>query len=89
MVGILPRGAVTPMNAEVYTAMQPDRTGEGNGSNFEVINAAEAGRHMAGEAEAQLNSRARADWMVSGARATRAPASDFTCGRCRRGRARS
>jgi predicted permease len=37
VVGILPEGTTTPLNADVYTALQPSREGEGQGTNFEVI----------------------------------------------------
>jgi len=37
VVGILPKGATTPLNADVYTALQPSRLGEGRGTNFQVI----------------------------------------------------
>ena len=37
VVGVLPQGATTPLNADVYTALQPSREGEGSGSNFEAI----------------------------------------------------
>ncbi len=37
VVGVLPRGAVTPLNADVYTPLQPNREGEGRATNFEVI----------------------------------------------------
>jgi macrolide transport system ATP-binding/permease protein len=37
IVGVLPERAVTPMNADIYTALQPDRSGEGQATNFEAI----------------------------------------------------
>jgi macrolide transport system ATP-binding/permease protein len=37
VVGVLPQGATTPLNADVYTALQPSREGEGGGTNFELI----------------------------------------------------
>src|SRR5579863_4925214 len=37
VIGVLPRGAITPVNADVFTPLQPSRTGEGMGSNFEPI----------------------------------------------------
>jgi predicted permease len=37
VVGILPQGAKTPLNADLYTALQPSSNGEGGGTNFEVI----------------------------------------------------
>jgi len=37
VVGVLPEGATTPQNADLYTAIQAGRGGEGNGTNFDVI----------------------------------------------------
>jgi len=37
VVGVLPQGATTPVNADLYTALQPSREGEGGGTNFEAI----------------------------------------------------
>src|SRR5204862_1854401 len=37
VIGVLPEGALTPLNAELYTALQPSREGEGSGTNFEAI----------------------------------------------------
>lgn len=37
VIGILPQGAATPLNADLYTALQPSRDGEGQGTNFGVI----------------------------------------------------
>jgi predicted permease len=37
IVGVLPERAVTPMNADIYTALQPSRDGEGQARNFEAI----------------------------------------------------
>ncbi len=37
VIGVLSEGATTPLNAEVYTAIQPSREGEGGGTNFTVI----------------------------------------------------
>lgn len=37
VIGVLPKDAVTPSNADVYTAIQASRKGEGMGTNFEVI----------------------------------------------------
>jgi macrolide transport system ATP-binding/permease protein len=37
IIGVLPENAITPLNAEVYTALQPSREGEGQGTNFEAI----------------------------------------------------
>jgi predicted permease len=37
VIGVLPNSSRTPINAAVYTALQPSRAGEGSGTNFEVI----------------------------------------------------
>src|SRR5215469_5571710 len=37
VVGVLPDGVTTPLNADVYTALQLSREGEGNGTNSECI----------------------------------------------------
>ena len=37
VIGILPQGATTPLNADLYTALQPSPQGEGQGTNFGVI----------------------------------------------------
>jgi predicted permease len=37
IIGVLPEGATTPLNADVYTALQPSREGEGLGPNFVAI----------------------------------------------------
>jgi predicted permease len=37
IIGILPEGATTPLNADVYTALQPGREGEGRAANFVAI----------------------------------------------------
>ena len=37
IVGVLPQGATTPLNADVYTPLQPNREGEGRGTNFVCI----------------------------------------------------
>ncbi len=37
VVGVLPEGATTPESADLYTALQPSRAGEGQGTNFDVI----------------------------------------------------
>lgn len=37
VIGVLPQNATTPLNADVYTALQPSPKGEGNGTNFGVI----------------------------------------------------
>ena len=37
IVGVLPENATTPLNADVYTALQPSREGEGQATNFTAI----------------------------------------------------
>jgi macrolide transport system ATP-binding/permease protein len=37
VVGVLPQAITTPLNADLYTALQPSREGEGSGTNFGVI----------------------------------------------------
>ena len=37
VIGVLPEDATTPLNADLYTALQPSRGGEGGGTNFEAI----------------------------------------------------
>lgn len=37
VIGVLPESATTPLNADLYTALQPSREGEGSGTNFEAI----------------------------------------------------
>ena len=36
VVGVLPQAITTPLNADLYTALQPSREGEGSGTNFDV-----------------------------------------------------
>jgi macrolide transport system ATP-binding/permease protein len=54
VVGVLPQGAVTPLNANVYTPLQPSREGEGAGTNFDVIARLRDGASWQ-EANAQIN----------------------------------
>jgi predicted permease len=37
VIGVLPEGATTPLNADLYTALQPTPSGEGGGTNFDAI----------------------------------------------------
>ena len=37
VIGVLPEGVTTPLNADLYTALEPSRGGEGGGTNFECI----------------------------------------------------
>jgi predicted permease len=54
VVGVLPEGATTPLNTDVYTSLQPSREGEGGGTNFDVITRLRDGATWQ-EADAQLN----------------------------------
>jgi macrolide transport system ATP-binding/permease protein len=54
VVGVLPQGAITPLNADVYTPLQPSREGEGGGTNFEAITRLRVGVSWQ-EANAQIN----------------------------------
>jgi predicted permease len=54
VIGVLPEGATTPLNADVYTALQPSREGEGGGSNFEVITRLRDGATWQ-QADAEIN----------------------------------
>ena len=54
VVGVLPQGATTPLNANVYTPIQPDREGEGRGTNFACIVRLRDGAAWQ-EADAQIN----------------------------------
>ncbi|HTX74596.1 MAG TPA: ABC transporter permease, partial [Terracidiphilus sp.] len=60
VVGILPRGAETPLNADLYTPIQPSRNGEGSGTNYGVILRLRDGATWQ-QADAEIN-RAWADW---------------------------
>jgi predicted permease len=37
VIGVLPQRQITPLNADLYTALQPTPTGEGAGTNYEPI----------------------------------------------------
>jgi predicted permease len=54
VVGILPADARTPLNADVYTAMQPSRQGEGSGANYGVILRLREGANWQ-QADAEIN----------------------------------
>ena len=62
VVGVLPDGATTPLNADIYTALQPSRSGEGEGSNFELITRLKDGANWQ-QADAEL-ARAWASWVA-------------------------
>ena len=53
VIGVLPQNTVTPLNADLYTALQPSRDGEGGGTNFDGIVRLRDGATWA-EADAQL-----------------------------------
>jgi predicted permease len=54
VIGVIPEGATTPMNADVYTALQPSREGEGSGTNFDAITRLRDGASWQ-EADAEIN----------------------------------
>jgi macrolide transport system ATP-binding/permease protein len=60
VIGILPEGAITPQNADVYTALQPSTTGEGGGTNYQVITRLRPGATWQ-QADAQINRAWAAD----------------------------
>lgn len=53
-IGVLPEGAVTPLNADLYTALQASRRGEGGGTNFDCITRLRDGATWE-EADAEIN----------------------------------
>jgi macrolide transport system ATP-binding/permease protein len=54
VIGVLPQDATTPLNANVYTSLQPSREGEGAGTNFDVITRLHRGSSWQA-ADAQIN----------------------------------
>ncbi|HKW64342.1 MAG TPA: ADOP family duplicated permease [Candidatus Acidoferrum sp.] len=54
VVGVLSPTAITPSNADVYTPLQPSRTGEGGGTNFDLITRLRDGSTWE-QADAQIN----------------------------------
>ena len=54
VVGVLPQDAAVPANADLYTALQPSRKGEGTGTNFTVITRLRDGATWQ-EADAEIN----------------------------------
>lgn len=54
IIGVLPEGATTPMNADLYTALQPSKEGEGEGTNFVAITRLRDGATWQ-EADAEIN----------------------------------
>jgi putative ABC transport system permease protein len=54
IIGVLPEAATTPLNADVYTALQPGRDGEGQAANFVAIMRLRDGAAWQ-QADAELN----------------------------------
>jgi predicted permease len=54
VVGVLPEGVTTPLNADIYTAIHASSQGEGAGTNFDCITRLRDGATWQ-EADAQLN----------------------------------
>ncbi len=54
VAGVLPEGATTPINADVYIPIQGSRTGEGAGTNFDCITRLRDGATWQ-QADAQIN----------------------------------
>ena len=54
VIGVLPQDATTPLNADVYTPLQPSREGEGGGTNFDVITRLKDGASWE-QADAEIN----------------------------------
>jgi predicted permease len=54
VVGVLPEGATTPLNADLYMPLQPSREGEGGGTNFESITRLRDGATWQ-QADAEIN----------------------------------
>ncbi|MGZ4732912.1 MAG: ABC transporter permease [Terriglobales bacterium] len=54
VIGILPQGQITPLNADLYTALQPSPAGEGQGTNYLAIFRLKDGATWQ-QADAELN----------------------------------
>ncbi|HMH12461.1 MAG TPA: ABC transporter permease [Edaphobacter sp.] len=54
VIGVLPEGATTPLNADLYTAIQASRGGEGAGTNFAAITRLRDGKTWQ-QADAEIN----------------------------------
>jgi predicted permease len=54
VIGVLPEDTTTPLNADLYTALQASRNGEGGGTNFAAITRLREGAAWQ-EADAQIN----------------------------------
>jgi putative ABC transport system permease protein len=63
VIGVLPQGATTPLNADLYTALQPSTSGEGGGTNYSVIVRLRPGTTWQ-QADAQINRAWGADAVV-------------------------
>jgi predicted permease len=74
IVGVLPENATTPMDADLYTALQPSREGEGQATNFRAIMRLRDGatwQQANGEIDRALAQSLRAQRLVkTGARIT-------------------
>lgn len=53
-IGVLPEGITMPLSADVYTAIQASRNGEGSGTNFDCITRLRDGARWQ-EADAEVN----------------------------------
>src|SRR3984893_12453157 len=54
VIGVLPESATTPLNADLYTSLQPSREGEGVGTNFQAITRLRDGASWQ-QADAEMN----------------------------------
>ncbi len=54
IIGVLPEGATTPLNADLYTALEPSREGEGGSPNFRAIVRLRDGANWQ-QADAEIN----------------------------------
>ncbi len=54
VIGVLPESSTTPLNADLYTALQANREGEGGGTNFEPITRLRDGATWQ-QADAEIN----------------------------------
>ncbi len=54
VIGVLAENATTPLNADLYTPIQPSHEGEGGGTNFEAIIRLRDGATWQ-QADAQIN----------------------------------
>jgi len=74
VIGVLPEDAPTPLAGDIYTALQPSREGEGEGTNFSVIT-----RLRDGATWQQADSELSRAWSARSARfASRNPGSRIT-----------